>query len=393
MLYQELVSDRGDNMSYTKLTRNKREQLKNMMDDFTIFRWGQPSSSYKNMFEEFGAFIIGGKNGLKFYNGPGFSNKYITTQFQTNTTTLESVEFKTMTISFTMGVYWFTIDEYRKLLLLFHPYEVRDLSFSFAPQWYYLAKLSNITDSDRHVLGKDADGNYRYYTEVKLTFEVQGEPCLHSYDNYTLSLYEQKTDESLCCDIFKWKNPGSIQKTDLDTPFEFFFTLTPKGGGVYPSTIQWPSNSSLFPEFWSGEDIQDTTNGYYVGLEIEIPAMYSAVSPTKRSFLVFEVFLKNLAWNEKGAESVMFAYDSSQGLLFLGNEGELLTSYTTAFTGKRVLEALNVKSFKIPGALESGLLLEDFKNIKFKLYYSSNWSPNLYELENSTISHARTNVV
>jgi hypothetical protein len=66
--------------------------------------------------DEFGAFIVGGKDALKFYNGSSFSNKYITTQFQSNNTTLESVEFKTMTVSFTMGVYWFTIEEYRKIL-------------------------------------------------------------------------------------------------------------------------------------------------------------------------------------------------------------------------------------------------------------------------------------
>jgi hypothetical protein len=93
-------------MSYTSnLDTNKREQLRSVMDDFTTFSWGFNNSLNKNMFTEYGAFIIGGKDALKFYNGPGFSNKYIQTQYQSQNSTLQSVEFKTMTISFTMGVY------------------------------------------------------------------------------------------------------------------------------------------------------------------------------------------------------------------------------------------------------------------------------------------------
>jgi hypothetical protein len=108
-------------MSYTSnLTFNKRQQLKKRLDDFCTFSWGPEffdDSSSKNAFDTFGVFIVGGKDALKFSNGPGFSNKYTTSQFQSANSILSGVEFKTQTISFTMGVYWFTIEEYRKLLL------------------------------------------------------------------------------------------------------------------------------------------------------------------------------------------------------------------------------------------------------------------------------------
>ena len=92
-------------MSFTQQVYNKRNQLKRSMDEFTTFAWGTPSEGFSDSFDEFGIFIVGGKDALKFYNGPGFSNKYVSTQFQAAKTTLQSVEFKTMTVSFTMGVY------------------------------------------------------------------------------------------------------------------------------------------------------------------------------------------------------------------------------------------------------------------------------------------------
>ena len=60
-------------MSYTTNinTQSKRDMLKSRMDDFTSFSWrGQDA------FNTFGAFVVGGKDALKFYNGPSFSNKY-----------------------------------------------------------------------------------------------------------------------------------------------------------------------------------------------------------------------------------------------------------------------------------------------------------------------------
>lgn len=373
-------------MAYNKLLNNKRQQLKTAMDDFTTFRWGQPSVGV-DAFDEFGAFIVGGKDALKFYNGSGFSNKYITTQLQSSNSTLQSVEFKTMTISFTMGVYWFTIEEYRKLLQWLHPYEIKDLSFSFAPDWFYTAKLSGISDSTRHILGRDENGDNRYYTEIKLTFDIQGEPCVHNYDEYTI--VKSETEEGKVKYIFN--NQNSMTSSDLDTPFTFMVTMEPKSGGLFPSHVKWPSKTNLYPQAWSESDENldenSSSEGYYLALEVVLKA-----DEVSNSELVFEAFLKNLSWNDTAGSYITFTYDSSQGLLLIGNEGKLLSSQTTVFSGKRILEALDVRAYKLPGVLESGISEKDFKQTEFILYHSTNWDPINFNTS-SFEGRARTNVI
>ena len=160
-------------MSYCKEVANKRAQLKRMMDDFTTFSWG-PSTfgeDKKDAFDTFGVFIVGGKDALKFSNGPSFSNKYANMQFNPAHSTLTGVEFKQQTISFTMGVYWFTIQEYRKMLLWLHPYEVNDLSFSFAKNWRYIAKLSKIDEKIFEVKNHTMPKNY--YSEKAKVIEFK----------------------------------------------------------------------------------------------------------------------------------------------------------------------------------------------------------------------------
>ena len=336
-------------MYQTNLNNDKRNQLKSVMDDFTTFNWGEVEAN-KTAFDKFGAFIVGGKDALKFYNGPSFSNKYITTQFQSQNTTLQSVEFKTMTITFTMGVYWFTIEEYRKLLLWLHPYEVSQLSFSFAPKWYYLAKLSNISDSTRYILGKDSNGEYRYYTEIKLTFEVQGEPCLHNFHNYTLdvSSIDDETEPREIAYKFKKDRSGNVLSTDLDMPFSLSVSLEK-----------------------DGDDTSD-----FVSLNIKIPR--------KGTYTAFNAYFKYL-----GDNTLTLHYDSAQGLLFSGDTSSILSSLTTSSSGTRTLESLVVDTFKIPGKLESDITDADFKDIEFLVSCSAN-----LKIKNvSMIAHARTNVI
>ena len=115
---------------YSKLTNNvqsKRNQLKSQIDDFASFQW-----QGHNMFDEFGMFIINeNRGGLKFYNGPSFSNQYSKPQFQEGMNNLLGININTQSISFKVGIYYFTIQEYRQLLELFGPYEVGDLVFDF----------------------------------------------------------------------------------------------------------------------------------------------------------------------------------------------------------------------------------------------------------------------
>jgi hypothetical protein len=93
-------------------TRQRRQQIKSLQDEFCTFSWGG-----EDAFENFGAFIINDKKGsLKFYNGPGFSNEYVKPQFDTTGGFLQGVTFNKQQISFNIGVYWISIEDYRKLL-------------------------------------------------------------------------------------------------------------------------------------------------------------------------------------------------------------------------------------------------------------------------------------
>ena len=77
----------------------KRNQLKSVMDDFTSFSWGlqtiEESGQIKtiDLFDRYGAFIVGGKDGLKFYNGPSYSNEYTQPQFDKSAGKLTGINF------------------------------------------------------------------------------------------------------------------------------------------------------------------------------------------------------------------------------------------------------------------------------------------------------------
>ena len=101
-----------NNLTLSETTIQRRSQIKKMMDEFMDFQWRDQSA-----FENFGAFIINDKKGsLKFYNGPGFSNEYSKPQFDSNGGELMGVNFNKQTISFTIGVYWISIEHYRLLM-------------------------------------------------------------------------------------------------------------------------------------------------------------------------------------------------------------------------------------------------------------------------------------
>lgn len=126
-------------------TVQKRSLLKSLQDDFTTFSWGGYDA-----FENFGAFIINDKNGsLKFYNGPGFSNEYVKPQFDTTGGFLQGVTFNKQQISFTIGVYWISIEDYRKMLHWLSPLKTDYLQFGFDKHYRYDVKLAKIADSTR----------------------------------------------------------------------------------------------------------------------------------------------------------------------------------------------------------------------------------------------------
>lgn len=197
----------------TEETIRRRRAAASAMDKFCTFLWRGA-----DMFQSFGAFIINGGEDLKFYNSPSFSNEYSKPQFESAAGNLIGVTFETQKISFKVGVYWISEEDYRLLINFLHPYEINTLSFSFDSDYYYSVKLSNLEDSTRYVVGEEFETtastgekkrysrllssseanaatlpfnrtrhaqNYRYYTELTLTFEVQGPSCAYSSSPYT----------------------------------------------------------------------------------------------------------------------------------------------------------------------------------------------------------------
>jgi hypothetical protein len=159
------------------------------------------------------AFIINEQKGsLKFYNGPSFSNSYTKPQFETASSKLTGVTFNTQQISFTIAVYAVTEELYRKLIYKLHPYTIGNLIFNFQPKWRYIVKLAKITDGTRLYIGTTSDKQDLYYSELTLTFEVQG-------DSVALST-EEMSYKFESSNIIKFT---SGETSDLNTPFKLVF--------------------------------------------------------------------------------------------------------------------------------------------------------------------------
>lgn len=210
-------------MAYkTNLIKNKREQLKAQMDDFATFQWRG-----HDMFEDFGCFIINDKNGsLKFYNGPGFSNQYAKPQFSSSVSGLLGIDFKQQTIPMKVGLYWFTIEEYEKFLHEIGPDQINYLTFNFAKDYGYLVKLGKISDSPRHILGRDETGEYRYYTELDLTWELLGDNCVRSNLPYEYKRKSGETSSTNYTWVFDSVYSDMKDNSKLDTPLFFEIPLS-----------------------------------------------------------------------------------------------------------------------------------------------------------------------
>ena len=129
--------------------------------------------------------------------------------------------------------------------------------FGFADKWRYLVKLNSRKDSTRHFLEYDSAGNARYYTELKLTFEVQGDSCAQSRTSYQLSLPQADTANALpitsiddAISTEQGMNCISFQLTlldkqtpvsDLQTPFKFGFSIAGVAGPVALNNFTFPA--------------------------------------------------------------------------------------------------------------------------------------------------------
>ena len=389
-------------MNYTTNinTQSKRDMLKSRMDDFTSFSWrGQDA------FNTFGAFVVGGKDALKFYNGPSFSNKYTKPQFESANSLLTGVEFQTQKVDFTIGVYWFTIEEYRKFLHWLHPYEVNDLCFSYAPGWRYRAKVAKIGDSTRHILGRDHNGEYRYYTEIKISFEIQGAACLYSTTPY------QWTWEAKSSYLTEGKfnlSDRTFKSSDLNTPLDISFAILPTScveDDLYPQEAGLTTSDGIL----AGGAILNWGKTYHITLSAILPLPNDG----QNKIVLFDTNLQHLpecvftSTNDDSSKfyftdivtPVYLRYLSESGIVFIqfgDSEEKLLTLQTSSPTGKRLCQTLTVNKFYLPGLLECyGLTDTDFKNIKLEIRCGDYVKLVNYnnQLDISVECYARTNII
>ena len=219
----------SENKRYSNLTTKPRELLKKQMDDFATFVWRGVKS-----FDTYGAFIINNKNSLKFYNGPSFTNEYSKPKFSSTGSNLTGISFSTQTISFQVGAYWLTEVEYREFINSLNPYEISYLGFDFEDKYDYLVKLSKIGDSTRYVVGRNENNEPCYYTELNLTFEVQGEACARARYGYEFEFDEDTPTKKSLKISSKLLESNGVEKpnpqyitSDLNFPFVLNTSLIP----------------------------------------------------------------------------------------------------------------------------------------------------------------------
>lgn len=312
-------------------TTARRNQLKSVMDDFCTFSWG----GCPDMFGEYGAFVVGGKDALKFYNGPGFSNEYAQPQFNKAAGQLQGVNFTTQQISFTMGVYWITEEDYRKLIYLLHPLRVNFLAFGFETKYGYQAKLSKLGDSTRNPIGRNENGKIVYYTEIPLTFEVQGAQCAIAqvpFEWHGISYQHDQDNNRYEYTIERTGRDGAPDNSDLSFPIKCDFAIEPIVGGSHT---------------------------------ISFEAVYKKGTAEEKRIGLFLLDLQSLTSREK----IRISYESDLGVLFLQYGDGLqrilsLTAYTDI--GEYLVKSYDCNKFNVPGILEQPNF--NLNDVKFTLF-------------------------
>lgn len=340
----------SENKRYSNLTAKPRELLRKQMDDFATFVWRGVKS-----FDTYGAFIINNKNSLKFYNGPSFTNEYSKPKFSATGSNLTGISFSTQTISFQVGAYWLTEAEYREFINWLNPYEISYLGFDFENKYDYLVKLSKIGDSTRYIVGRNENNEPCYYTELNLTFEVQGEACARARYGYEFKInssVDNKTKKlTINSDITDYIT------SDLNFPFVLNASIIPiidsnnttsetsiKADLVEYSQGQEITRLSLFNVKFQGlEEVKKWTNdsdGNFIEVEKDkITSTYGLDN--------FEIPAdKNI-----GRPTLNIRYDSESGLLFLkvGEDTEKILSLVNSINGIKIVNNFHTSKCKLPG--------------------------------------------
>lgn len=313
-----------EKIEISNTTFNKRKQLSHLIDEFTDFTWDGLDA-----FRNFGAFIINEKReSLKFYNGPSFTNEYTNPQFD-RSNIFTGVTFKSQQISFKIGVYWISIEDYRKLLNWLNPYVISNLIFDFNRDYSYQVKLASREDSTRYVVGRE-NNEPRYYTEMTLSFDVQGVPCarMNISQNWVVKL--TNTEVKISPNVGR----DDIKKTwtsDLEFPFKITMGLN----------LQQIAGKSF-----------NLTMGVY----------HKNGGGVVRT--LFNIGLQNLP--KKDGLEMFLEYDSESGLLYekIGDDSAYnVLNRLNNINGEQIVQYMNVNKFNFPGLLD----YPDFKLDEYEI--------------------------
>lgn len=321
-----------------------------------------------DLWANFGAFITTNK-AQTFYNPSSFSNNYTSPQFSSSVGNLTGVTFERKKISFTLSVYRISLHDYKRLMNLFNAYTIGFLSFGNNMNYGFLVKPTGIADSEKYYLGKDLMGFAQdtlvsedsYYTELKLTFELQGEQCA-----YGLNLYESETKEF---NILGFKSNNDFIASDLNFPLlvDFEIKLNQNITGQQPIALE-----AIAYLLDAENNINNKTKVTLFNINIiNLPLLTENNLPTNYT--------------------LSLQYNSEKGLLTYkhGNNNILLSALSTASNGKRILNKYIVNQLWLPGLLEDRINAANLKE-KFRIQFN---------ITNATIENAiftgraRSNVI
>ena len=326
-----------EGIEITQETYKRRRQLCGALDKFCTFKWNGLDA-----FKTFGAFIINDKEDLKFYNGPSFSNEYNSPQFS-NTTTLSGITFKTQQISFKIGVYWISIEDYRAFLNWLSPYVISNLSFGFNQRYSYQVKLASIADSVRYVVGREGE-DFRYYTELTLTFDIQGDSCAR--ENISAHLGDNNPYALI---------PAHEDTSDLDVPFKFSFEL---------ATATLKSNFTTIT--------------------------LSLLNGSDTLLQLFSIQLQNLYLSN---QTLPFEYDSQSGLIYYklgGSDFNQVLNKMNNINGQQVVKSMTVNKVMLPGRFTTTSWSTNLSTYKFKIDNTS----SDFTIQNPQLEcYFRTNII
>ena len=206
----------------------------------------------------------------------------------------------------------------------------------------WIAKTAKIADSARYIVGKEK-GIPMYYTELKLSFELQGAQCAKGLFPYELT---QKKEEPNIWRINTETN--EFIHSDLSTPIEVGFQITPNS----------PDASFSYSAEYNKETVE-----------------------------LFSVTFAKLTIGQ----TFYLKYNSETGVLYIrygnSNAEKILSLITTADTGERIIQQWSTKKFVIPGRFEDPYF--NMEGLKF-----IGKAENLKEYKcNSFMCFPRTNII